>query len=92
MSHVFLFSAKTRIYKQNTHTHKVELKTLYLKFVWLLQKPFSPFYLKETTNYWGLSVSRTVSQLFMRLNKPTVEYKVVQLCSIIIEIHTKENN
>ena len=37
LAYVFLFSAKTRIYKQNTHMHKVELKTLYFKFVWLLQ-------------------------------------------------------
>ena len=33
LAYVFLFSAKTQIYKQNTHMHKVELKTLYFKFV-----------------------------------------------------------
>ena len=65
LAYVFLFSAKTQIYKQNTHMHKVELKTLYFKFVWLLQN--------------RLSVSRTVSHLIMRVNKSTVAYRIVQL-------------
>ena len=30
-------------------------------------------------NYYSLSVSRTVSQLIMRVRKPKVEYKLVQL-------------
>ena len=66
LAYVFLFSAKTRIYKQNIH--KVELKTLYFNFVWLLQ------------NLKSLNFSRTVSQLIMRVRKPTVVYKLVQLC------------
>ena len=71
LAYVFLFSAKTGIYKQNTHTHinKVERKTLYFKFV---------------------CVSRTVIQLIMWVNKPTVAYKLVQLCSIIIKTHTQK--
>ena len=39
-THVFLFGAKNRIYKQNTHIHKVELKTLYFNFDSPLQKRF----------------------------------------------------
>ena len=46
-----------------------------------ITEPFSPIYLKETTNYYSVSVSRTVSQLInMRVRKPKVEYKLVQLC------------
>ena len=37
---------------------------------------FSPIYLKEMKNYYSLSVSRTVSQLIMRVRKPKVEYKL----------------
>ena len=54
---------KTQIYQQNIL--KVELKTLYVNFVWLLQ------------NLSRLSVSRTVSHLIMRVRKPTVAYKLV---------------
>ena len=41
-SHVFLFSAKNRIYKQNTHTdiHRLELKSLYFNFDSPLRKRF----------------------------------------------------
>ena len=39
-THVLLYSAKNRIYKQNTHIHKVDLKTLYFNFDSLLQKRF----------------------------------------------------
>ena len=41
-THVFLFSTKNRIYKQNTHTHihRVELKTLYFNFDSPLRKRF----------------------------------------------------
>ena len=60
--YVFLLSSKT---------HKVELKTL---FQFCLT--FSPFYLEEMKNYYSLSVSRTVSQLIMRVRKPKVEYKL----------------
>ena len=55
-----------------------------------ITKPFSSFYLKETTNYWSLSFSRTISQLIMRINELTVEYKLVQLCSIVMETHKRK--
>ena len=37
-----------------------------------------------------ICVSRTVIQLIMWVNKPTVAYKLVQLCSIIIKTHTQK--
>ena len=61
------------INKTHTHIHKVELKTLYFNFVWLLQNRFLLFILK---NYLSLSVSRTVNQLIMQVYKPKVEYKL----------------
>ena len=39
-----------------------------------ITKPFSPFYLEEMKTYLSLSVSRAVSQVIMRVRKPTVEY------------------
>ena len=82
-----LFSAKNRIYKQNTKTHAQSGAENSLFQFWLtITKPFYPF--EETTNYWSLSawwvyclVSRAVSQLIMRVNEPTVAFKLVQLCS-----------
>ena len=59
------------IYINKTHIHKGELKTL---FQFCLT--FSPIYLEEMKNYYSLSVSRTVSQLIMRVRKPKVEYKL----------------
>ena len=59
-----------------THTYKVELKTLYFNFDLILQNRYSPFYLKETANYWSLGVLCAVSQLIMRVNKPTFAYKL----------------
>ena len=55
--------------------HKVEPKTLYFNFVWLLQIRFLRFLSKS------LSVSRAVSQVIIRVHKPTVAYKLVQPCS-----------
>ena len=50
-----LFSVKNRKYKQNTHTHtKSGAENSLFQFWLTLTKPFSPFYLKETTNYWSL--------------------------------------
>ena len=37
---------------------------------------FSPIYLEEMKNYYSLSVSRTVSELIMRVRKSKVEYKL----------------
>ena len=55
----------------------MELKTLYFNSVALLHaEPFSPFYLEEMKNYLSLSISRAVSQVIMRVRKPTVEYKL----------------
>ena len=72
--YVFLFSAKTRIYKQNTRTYTQSGAENSL-FQFCLT--FSPIYLEEMKNYYSLSVSRTVSQLIMRVRKPKVEYKLV---------------
>ena len=91
-THVVLFNAKNRMYKQNTYTHmhKVKLKTLYFNFDSPLQiKAFSPFHLEETTNHWSLSAwwayglvnSRAVCQLIMRVHTPKLEYKLVHLYS-----------
>ena len=86
-THVFLFSAKNRIYKENTYTHTYTqsgAENSLFQFWLTITKAFSPFYLEETTNYWNLSAwwayglvnSRAVSQLIMRVNKPTVVYKL----------------
>ena len=60
-------------YKQNTRTYTQSGAENSL-FQFCLT--FSPFYLKEMKNYYSLSVSRTVSQLIMRVQKPTVAYKL----------------
>ena len=46
-------------------------------FCLTITEPFSSIYLEEMKNYPSLSVSLTVSQLIMRVRKPTVEYKLV---------------
>ena len=52
-------------------------------------------------NYWSLVVSRSVSQLIMRVNKPTFAYELAQLYGknpkgetwlIIIKTKKKKNN
>ena len=71
--YVFLFSSKTRIYINKTHLHKAfgaENSTSILFDV-------SPFYFEDMKNYLlSLSVSRAVSQVIMRIHKPTLEYKL----------------
>ena len=75
--YVFLFNAKTRIYKQNSRTYTQSGAENSLFQVCLTTtKPFSLFYLEETKNYWSLNVSRAVSQVIMRVHKPTVAYKL----------------
>ena len=75
--YVVLFSAKTRIYKQNTRTYTQSgAENSLFQFCLTITKPFSPFYLEEMKNYWSLSVSRAVSQVIMRVHKPTVAYKL----------------
>ena len=64
--YVFLFSAKTRIYKQNIH------KLSWKRPISILFDIFS-FYLEEMK---VLSFSRAVNQLIMRVHKPKVEYKL----------------
>ena len=55
-THVFLFSAKNRIYKQTTHTHTQSRAENSLFHFWLtITKAFSPFYHEETTSYGSLS-------------------------------------
>ena len=71
------------INKTLTHIQKWSWK-LSISILTHITKAFSPFYLEETTNYWSLSAwwayglvnSRAVSQLIMRVNKPTVAYKL----------------
>ena len=75
--YVFLFSAKTRIYKQSTRTYTQSgAENSLFQFCLTITEPFSPFYLKEMKNYYSLSVSRAVSQVIMRVRKPTVKYKL----------------
>ena len=75
--YVFLFSAKTRIYKQNTRTYTQSgAENSLFQFCLTITEPFPPFCLEEMKNYYSLSVSRAVSQVIMRLRKPTVKYKL----------------
>ena len=75
--YVVLFSAKTRIYKQNTRTYTQSgAENSLFQFCLTITEPFSPFYLEEVKNYLSLSVSRAVSQVIMRVHKPTVTYKL----------------
>ena len=75
--YVVLFSAKTRIYKQNTRTYtQTEAENSLFQFCLTITEPLSPFYLEEMKKYLSLSVSRTVSQVIMRVHKPTVAYKL----------------
>ena len=75
--YVFLFSAKTRIYKQNTRTYTQSgAENSLFQFCLTITELFSPFYLEEMKNYWSLNVSRAVSQVIMRVHKPKVEYKL----------------
>ena len=57
----------------------IKTKHIYTKGSWKLSisslsDVFS--YLEEMKNYYGLSVSRTVNQLIMRVRMPTVAYKL----------------
>ena len=75
--YVFLLSAKTWIYKQNTATYTQSgAENSPFQFCLTITELFSPFYLEEIKNYWSLSVSRAVSQVIMRVHKLKVEYKL----------------
>ena len=75
--YVFLFSSKTWIYKQNTHTYTQSgAENSLFQFCLTITKLFSNCYLEEMKNYWSLNVSRAVSQVIMQVHKPKVEYKL----------------
>ena len=75
--YIFLFSAKTRIYKQNSLIYtQIGAENSLFPFCLTITEQFSPFYLEEMKNYWSLSVSRAVSQVIMQVHKPTVAYKL----------------
>ena len=63
------------INKTNPHIHNVELKTLYVNFVWLLQNRFL-LSISRTWKTIKVSAFYAVSQLIMRVRKPKVEYKL----------------
>ena len=82
-THVFLFSAKNRIYKQNTHRHthihRVELKTLYFNFDSPLRKRFLRSISRKRLTIEISALEElmvAVSQLIMRVNKPKVEIQI----------------
>ena len=77
MAYVFYLALKIGyINKTHTHIDKVEPKTLYFNFFWLLQNRFLLSISRKLKNYYSLSVSRTISQVIMRVHKPTVAYKL----------------
>ena len=50
--YVFLFSAKTPIYKQNKHTYsQCGAENSLFQICLTISEPFSPFYLEEMKNY-----------------------------------------
>ena len=72
--YVFLFGAKTRIYKQNARTYTQSgTENSLFQFCLTITELFSPFYLEEMK---VLSFSRAVSYVIMRVRKPKVEYKL----------------
>ena len=62
----------TKHKSKHTHIHKVEPKTLYFNFVWLLQNRFLLSISRKWKAYYylSLSVSRAVSQVIIRVHKP----------------------
>ena len=67
----YLALKRRYINKTQTHAQSQEPKTFYFQFCLTITKPFSPTYLEEMKNYLSLAVSRAVSQLIMRVDKPT---------------------
>ena len=64
-------------YKQNTRTYTQSgAENSLFQFCLTITEPLSPLYLEEMKNYLSLSVSRAVSQVIMRVHKPTVAYKL----------------
>ena len=71
--YVVLFSAKTRIYKQNTRTNAQSgAENSLFQFCLTITEPLSPIYLEEMKNYLSLSVSRAVSQVIFESTNPTL--------------------
>ena len=89
----FLFSAKTRIYKQNTRTYtQIGAENSLFQVCLTITELFPPFYLEEMK---VLSFSRAVNQLIMRVHKPTVAYKLAlqeKPQGSILMYHYKTNN
>ena len=74
--YIFLFSAKSRIYKQNSLIYtQIGAENSLFPFCLTITEPFSPFYIEEMKSYWSLSVSRAVSPVIIRVHKPTFAYK-----------------
>ena len=77
--YVFLFSAKTRIYKQSKHTYTQSgAKKSLFQFCLTITEPR---FLLSISRKWkiievSLSVLRAVSQVIMGVHKPTVAYKL----------------
>ena len=66
------YLALKRRYVNKTHTcTQSGAENFLFQFCLTITKPFSPIYLEEMKNYLSLAVSRTVSQLIMRVDKPT---------------------
>ena len=64
-----LFNAKHRLSKQNTHTHTQSgAENSLFQFCLTITKPLSPIYLEKMS-------------VVIRVHKPTVAYKLVQLYS-----------
>ena len=65
-------------YTNKTHTHAQSGAGNFLfRFCQTIKKPFSPICLGEMKNFLRLAVSRDVSQLIMRVDKPTFAYKFI---------------
>ena len=71
---------KTNQTKKTKNTHlQSRAENSFFQFCLTITKPSPSICLKETTKYQSLVILRTVSQLTMRVRKPKVEYKIVQL-------------
>ena len=92
-THVFLFNAKNRIYKQNTHTHtdtQSGAENSLYQFWLTITKAFSPFYLEETTNYRVFSHDVTAAILLSQ-NNETAAMLVSQTNPLGVELFSYAN-
>ena len=75
--YVLLFSAKTRIYKENTRTYTQSgAENSLFQFCLTITKPLSPFLL------FRLCVLSAVSQVIMRVDN-RVAYRCIQISSAV---------